>query len=118
MRARLVGTEARATTSLPKVPSDDGGITMKMTPMTLEDFEKRGSKAHMGKAAKFLLGLEPLTPTVADFSSPSPSTRRGSLNSQWNGTGAAVAVKPVKGGSIRTATIDDDLYVVWYPEVK
>ncbi len=91
---------------------------MKMTPMTLEDFEKRGSKAHMGKAAKFLLGLEPLTPTVADFSSPSPSTRRGSLNSQWNGTGAAVAVKPVKGGSIRTATIDDDLYVVWYPEVK
>jgi hypothetical protein len=88
--------------------------------MTLEDFEThyipRGSRPHYGRAAKFLLDLEPLTPTVAAFPSPSLKSRRNSLQGQWTGTGANVAVQPVKGGSIRTATVEGDLYVVWYPE--
>ena len=67
--------------------------------MTLEDFEThyipRGSRPHYGRAAKFLLDLEPLTPTVAAFPSPSLKSRRNSLQGQWTGTGANVAVQPV-----------------------
>lgn len=88
--------------------------------LTLEEFEtRRGGrgdrKPHHGKAAKFLLTLEPLTPTVFEGNASTPQFNASALIIQWAGYGHSVPVQPIRGGDIRTSIIDDKLYVVWYP---
>tara|TARA_Y100000310_G_scaffold168390_1_gene168457 strand:+ start:2269 stop:2556 length:288 start_codon:yes stop_codon:yes gene_type:complete len=86
--------------------------------MSLEDFESahHPTKRHEGIYARFLLALEPLAPTIFTLQQGQKvKAAQQKLLAQWRGGAASVAVRPVKGGVVRTAIIDGELYVVWYP---
>ncbi len=100
-------------------PQREGDMSESNTP-TLEEFEAvvSHSTAHQGFYAQFLLGLEASVPTSCDKKGATIYNRGQMLRQQWTGVAGKLAVRPVKGGAIKTRIIDGTLYVVWYPEEK
>jgi len=91
--------------------------------MTLEDFEnnyQQHSPLVAGKWITLLRAIEPRTPTLIDLNGSKAGNARASIISAWQGNNAKskTSVRKERGGIIRTTIIDDELWVVWYPEEK
>ena len=87
--------------------------------MSLEEFELQRPGVLIGRAQQWLLGLAARTPKMyRAHDSQTPQAARTQIHNVWRGASGSVrhAVRDQKRGKMRTIIVDNDLWVVWYPE--
>ncbi len=96
-------------------------MTEEQKAMSLEEFEDRrghSATAGTGKVQGWLRELQPLTPTLYPAGDKTPRNVRTIISGAWRGGNklSVTAIRDEKGGALRTTTIGEELWVVWYPE--